>query len=398
MTTDQFENAKTRLARRFVQGAKEQEALLAAVAETVIVDKLVPPRQMTFIPRHDGPNEGIKLRYRAAEGARGSNDTDVTIHRHAFGQLCSKVSLPMNFANALNQYVVDSSPASKMTEDWKRQLLCHNLNKLFAEPEWMERGGAPTRFLHRIVGTELRGFLSRRYNRHLASAPLLRAFIESCAHHDAQPIESTATAVRVALKYLLPKVFEAFPGEYVCLGSEWANSDFGAGRLTVSQTVWRIATGTSSVLDETFGRVHLGSVIEDSDIEMSDDTARKEVEAQKGAIRDAITSQFSAQTVDRLLGALRAAHEQEVPWSKLRGQLGRFLGKGDLDALQGFLDTGESIIDLPPVSFDPDGRRVPNVYWASSVVSALASRTDDTDRRLELQREAGKLLSATLKE
>jgi hypothetical protein len=399
MNTDQYTAAQERVESRFLQGAKQEEALLAAVAETVIVDRLVPPRQMTFIPLHVGaPAAGIKLRYRVAEGMRSSDDTDVSIHRHALGQLCGKVSLPMNFVNMLNTYIGKEVPTSKAKEDWKRELLCHNLNELFGQPEWTERGGAPTRFLHRIVGGELRGFLSRRYNRHLASAPLLRAFVESCRHHDARPIESTATSVRVALKYLLPKVFEAFPGEYVCLGSEWANSDFGAGRLTVRQTVWRIATGTSSVLDETFGRVHLGSVIEDSDIEMSDDTAKKEVDAQKGAIRDAVTAQFSSETVDRLLGALRLAHEQQVPWGKLRGQLGRFLGKSDIGWLQAIIDTGESIIDLPPLSFDPDGGRVPNLYWASSAVSALASKTDDTDRRLELQREAGKLLAAALED
>lgn len=397
MNTDQYQTAQERMDRRFLQGARDEEALLTAVGQTVIVDRLVPPRQMTFIPL-SLEKTGIKLRYRVAEGMRSSTDMDVTIHRHALGQLCTKVSIPMNFVNMLNTYVAREALDSKTTEDWKRTLLCANLNELFTQPEWTERGGAPTRFLHRIVGGELRGFLSRRYNRHLASAPLLRAFIEGCQHHEARPIESTSTAVRVALKYLLPKVFEAFPGEYVCLGSEWANSDFGAGRLSVSQTVWRISTGTSSVLDETFGRVHLGSVIEDSDIEMSDDTAKKEVAAQKGAIRDAVTAQFAPETVDRLLGALRLAHEQQVPWGKLRGQLGRFLGKNDIGWLQSALDTGESIIDLPPLSFDPDGNRVPNLYWASSAVSALASKAEDTDRRLELQREAGKLLAAAMED
>lgn len=387
-TNDQHEQAQQRMENRFLGGAKQEEALLETVAKAVIVDRLVPPRAMDFFPDH-GAKVGIRLRYR-------NDQATVAIHRHALGQLCGKVGLPMNFVNALNQHAGTESIDSPTTEDWKRALLCYNLLELYSEPEWTERGGGPARFLHRIVDGELRGFLSRRYNRHLASAPLLRAFVEACRGREARPIESTATSVRVALKYLLPRVFEAFPGEYVCLGSEWANSDFGAGRLTVSQTVWRVNTGTSSVLDETFGRVHLGSVIEDSDIEMSDDTAKKEVEAQKGAIRDAVNSQFAEKTVDRLLGALRAARDEQVPWGKLRGQLARFLGKGDLDQIQALLDTGESIIDLPPISFAPDGTRTPNLYWASSCVSVLAAKTEDTDRRLELQREAGRLLSAVL--
>lgn len=391
MSEDKYSEAKLRMERRFKDSDKQDDALLEQISKMVIVDRLVPPRMMEFYSGFD--EEGIKLRYPLNPPGGGAADI-VKIHRHALNQLCAKVHLPMTYVNQLNQYVEKPGLESKTTEDWKRQLLCYNLNELFHEPEWPDRSGTP-RFLHRIVDGELRGFLSRRYNRHLASAPLLRSFVEECRAQNARPLEGAASAVRVSMKFLMPKVFEAFPGEYVCLGSEWGNSDFGAGMTTVSQTIWRIATGTSSVLDETFGRVHLGSIIEDSDIEMSSETAAKEVAALQSAIRDTVKAHFQESSVDRLLTALRAAHDEQIPWTRLRGQLSRFLNKGDILWLQSALDTGESIIDLPPVSMS-GGERVPNLYWASNAVSALAAKTDDLDRRRELQLEAGKLLNAVL--
>ena len=389
---DKYEAARRRMFDRTKRGEAEKRILLETVSKMVIVDRLVAPRLMDFYPRE---KDELCLRY--SLGSSGQSDM-VRIHRHALNQLCAKVSFPMTYLNALNKYEAQLSLTSKTKEDWRRQLLCHNLNELFHQPEWVERGGEPTRFLHRVVDGELRGFLSRRYGRHIATAPLLRAFIDSCDAKGAIPIEAAASPVRVYLRYLLPDVFEAFPGEYIGIGSEFSNSDFGSGRMTVTQTIWRISTATSSVIDETLGRVHLGSIIEDSDLEISEETAKAELAALRSAITDSVNHQFSAKNVDRLLIALRAARDEQIPWGRLKGQLSRFLGKADVDWLQNTLDMkGESIIDLPPISFDPAGNPVPNTYWAASAVSAIAAKTEDVDRRAELQREAGKLFASLLK-
>jgi hypothetical protein len=376
MIHDDFTEAEQRMHKRFLAGEREEGALIEQVARNVIVDKLVPPKLMVF---HTDPKRPIFVNYNALQ--------DFTIHRHAFGQLCSKVGFPMTYASSLIN-----------AEDWRKELLCHNLNRLFHLTEWSDKNG-PTRFLHRIVGNELRGFLSHRYNRHLATAPMLRTFIDSCRVAGARPIDATTTAVRVSLKYLLPKVFEAFPGEVVCFGSEFGNSDFGAGRLTVRSTIWRAGSATSSVLDEVFGKVHIGSVIEDSDLEISDDTAKKEVVAQQGAIRDAVIQQLQEKTIERLLKAIRLAFEEEVPWSRLRPQLAKFLSKADQDWMEGLVKgSATNIIDLPPIHRTfPDDLATPNIYWASACIGALADKSEDPDKKLELQKEAGRLLEGAIR-
>lgn len=373
---DRFKQAEQRMEERFLGGERQQRSLLDAVAQLVIVDRLVPPKLMEFVPE----GTTVKLRYLGGSALMD----DHAIHRHALGQLCGKVKMPMNFVNMLNGEQEPRKPA----------LLAHNLNELFHMEKWEDKDGSSIRFLHRLVGGEIRGFLSRKYNRRLASAPLLRAFVDACQAVGARPIEATSSPVRVSLKCLLPTVIEAFPGEFVCFGTEWTTSDFGAARLVVASTVWRVGSHTSSVLDDTYSKVHLGSIIEDSDIEMSDATALKELSAHQSAITDAVTQQLTPKALERLSDALRAAHDEKIPWTRLKGQLSKFLSKSDVLLVQHTLDKkGDGILDLPPLSYE-GAEAVPNLYWASSAVSALANKSDDADRRTELQKEAGKLLSA----
>ena len=372
---DSYDEANSRLTKRFPAGKAQEDALVAEVARTVIVDRLVPVDHMGFCVT-DGSY--LQIRYDGYPPA--------TIHRHALGQLCQKARLPMNYTNAL------LSPEHANEKLPSLQLLTTNLRELFAMKEFVDRSGSPARFLHRIVSGELRGFLSSRFNRHLASLPLLKSFRDVCEEMGARAIEATSSPVRSSLKCLLPNLFEAFPGEYVGIGTVFSNSDFGAGKLAICHTVWRAKTHTSAILDEVVGRVHLGSVLTDSDLEVGEETMHKEVAAQCSAIRDAVTAQLAEKTVERLLLSLRAAHEEQIPWTKLRGRLAGILTKSDLAWLQQEADHGGGIVDLPPVSFNAEGERVPNAYWAAAALGVLASKAEDPDRVLDLQQEAGKLL------
>jgi hypothetical protein len=377
---DPFTVAQHKMEHRFSLGEAQQRALLNSVMNTVIIDKLVPPKAMRFIADPTDKN-AVRLAY--------GDDVPLRVHRHALNQLCKheRIKFPMAYLDRL----AEGGP-------WSRELLAHNLNELYHQPNWAERSGQPPRFLHRIVGNELRGFLSRRFNRHMASAPLLSSFIDACQAAGAQPVEATSSAVRSALKCFIPLVFEAFPGEYICIGVEWSNSDFGSGRLQVLQSVWRIGAGTSSVLDpDSIRGRHIGSIIEDQDLEISNETAQKEVAAQQSAVRDYVGQYLAESNIERLLTAIRAARDEQIPWSQLRARIRSAVGDTDAKWLQSVLDQKEdTVIDLPPVSFAPDGSRMPNLYWAAGALGHLAKQAEDPDRRLDLQREAGKLLMEAL--
>jgi hypothetical protein len=366
---EMLKSAQARADARFNHGEVQENKLLQYIADLVIRDRLIAPKAMRFVVT----DSGVRLCY-------PNEDTYYSIHRHALGQLAGKVELPITYLNKLDV---------QSTNDWRRTLLIDNLNTLFQSIDF-EKGSENARFLHRIVGNELRGFLSRRFNRHLASLPLLRAFVESVREAGAKPIEATSTDLRWTLKCYLPQVFEAFPGQFICVGVSESNSDFGAGKLSITQTIWDPLRDTRSVLDESISRVHLGSVLEDSDIEVSDDTAVKEVEAQAGAIRDAVTQLLAPEAIDKALKAIKLAHEQEIPWHQLKGQLARILYEKELATVETLLASPD-VIDLPPVGRTASGDPLPTKWWASSVVSRLASNLDD-DRKMELQQFAGKFL------
>jgi hypothetical protein len=382
------ERAEEAAERRFDLGEVEQNKLVEKVTSTVIRDKLVPPTSNKF-ELGLTPNGAPEVRIRYPKRKDEESDLVATIHHHALGQLANKVKLPMDYVNNLNTY--------DTVQEWRTKLLIHNLNELYQEPDWGgDRSGKPIRFLHRLVGTQLRGFLSRRFNLHLASMPMLGAFVESCKLATARPVEAVASDVRFSLKCYLPHVFEAYPGQFICVGAEWTNSDFGVGKHMVSQSIWDPLRNTGAVLDESISQVHLGSLLEDSDIEMSAETVAKEVDATASAIRDSVAAMLSDEAVKRLLEAIKLANEHEVTWNALKGQLSKFLYKKEIESIESILKGDDDIIDLPPAGRDLNGNPIPTKWWAASIVSTMAARTKDADRKIDLQHEAGKLLSGLL--
>lgn len=375
MSTD-LELAQRRADTRFNIGEKQENALIDSISSMVIRDRLIAPTAMQFILQFAEENGGatetavpsnIALTY-------GSDTTPYKIHRHALGQLAGKVEFPLTYLNKLAN-----------GDRWKWDLLVQNLNTLFHKTKF-GRDESP-RFLHRIVGNELRGFLSRRFNRHLASLPLLRAFVEKVVECKGRPVEANITDLRWSLKCYLPMVFEAFPGQYICVGVTQSHSDFGAGRHVISRAIWDPIRDTRTVL-EGVGKVHLGSVIEDADIELSEGTAVAEVDAQCRAAQDTVQAYLGEESVEKALTAVRLAHEEQIPWEQLRTSLSRLLNQKELETLEAFKNNSD-IVDLPPIGKTASGDPLPTKWWVSSAVAKIASNQEE-ERKIELQALAGK--------
>ena len=226
------------------------------------------------------------------------------------------------------------------------------------------------------------------------TAPLLRTFIESCALHEAGPTEAQTNDVRCFIKCVLPVVFEPVDNEFVAFGVTFSNSDFGAGRLKLSGVVMRITSGTTSVLEDAYSKTHLGSVIQDSDIEMSDETKLKELETVRSAIKDTVNGILSFETLERNIKAIQIAHEKEIPWYKLKDKLRALLNQKELDMVETLLNaSGTGVIDLPRTTVDAAGGPVATAWWAANTLSWLASNEEDPSRKNDLQEAAGKMIT-----
>jgi len=372
--------AKSILEGEFRRGEERRLELVRKVSTMVIRDRLVEPAGMVFHTVDASSGPVLRLTYGSTK-----EEKPFVINRLALNQLAAKVKLPMTFVTHLE----------KVGKPWSVGLLADNLNLLYLNTDFRPRKkslGDDVRFLHRLVGNELRGFLSRSYNRHLASAPLLMAFIEACDGVGAQPIDALASDVRFGLKCFLPIAFEPVPNEFIAVGLNWSNSDFGCGRLTVSLATRRISGGWTAVLEDAISKVHIGSVIEEADFELSDATAAKEVDTQASAIKDAVERQLSPEMVSRLIEAIQLAYEEEVPWSKLRGQLRRYLNREEMRTVDQLVKGETSAVDLPPVGVGKDGEPLPTKWWSTNLVGWLASRTADAERAADLQQVAGRML------
>lgn len=216
------------IAGREILGRKVQEGLASAKATMEHVHAAIPTDAIVAGPAfgfHSSP--GLALTF-------GSNVDARTIHNHALSQMAQTAGVP-------GAYLAELASSTHL---WQRELATRTLSEFFAKGEPSRK-----RYLARSVGAQVRGVLSDRFRR-LDSRPLLDAFAETCQEIGAVPIEGHATDLRVAVKALLPVVFEPVPGEVLCLGVEWGNSDFGAARHSVRAFIYRLWCANGATMED----------------------------------------------------------------------------------------------------------------------------------------------------
>ena len=384
--TVEVQEARKRMNARIKLGVQEQRRLLEFCAANIPVDSYVPPSRMRFGINNDAKTASIASPVTLTYLQGPSNNPtaslkEVALHSHALGQLCDLVGLPRTWLNKLN---VDSE------DRWRRNMLVMDLNTLFDKIKLYNARKQPAEFLHRRVGNELRAVLTQSYNRHLVSMAVLQPFLEVATEVGLQPAKAVITDMKVGLQTYLPYAFEPIPGEFIALGCWWGNSDFGQGKLRVSHTVMRIANGSSLLTEDSFSRVHLGSVVTETDLRMDDTVAVKELEAVAAATKSAVRSAMEPKQVEKLLNAITAAHTAEILWAKLKEHMSKFLSKEEVKTMEQALTEG--ITDLPRAGVGADGAPLPSRWWAAAAVSMLADKQMDEGRAGELKQAAGQYL------
>lgn len=383
------DEAQNKLKILLSQNRARARELVELIQNTIIDDFLREPKDIAFWTNSPAyKEEELILPETLVLSLSRGRHAHYKIHPHALGQIAARLQIDSGYVRKLNV----EAPGN-----WRRLLLRHNFNELLHHTEFSKRGEGPQRFLLRFVGEELRGFMSRSFGRHLASKPMLAAFLSACHLAGAAPTDAVATAVKSTLSCFLPIVFEPTPKEFVAVGVRWANSDFAAGRLTVSLCMMSIARGTSVVLSDEYARRHIGSIIQDDDLlEISDVTAAKEVEAAASAIKDAVDALLKPDSVKRLLSAIERAQTQKIDWATLRRDLKKFLYEHELALVEQSMDPQGRAplagLDLPTPGTGADGQPLATKWWMMNMLAFLADNEQDSGRRIELQQEAGKFI------
>lgn len=369
--------AVARLASLIALGESSQTQVIQHVLNRSIVDKLVDPRSARM---ELGMKNELIMRYLPKGEA-------ATVSGNALGQMCGVAEIPKTYVNKL------LTKCAGMDSHVREQLTLHLFNTHFHEGKYLNRRNERTKFLHRTLNGELWGFLSRNYNRNLGVASMLRPFIEQCRQHGAKPTEAHTAALKTTVKCVLPTIFEPIDGEFMAFGATYTNSDFGSGSLMVQGVVLRISSGTSVVLENKMRKIHLGALIQESDIVLSEGTVAKESAAHASAVKDMVNDVFSEDSLKRTLTVISAASENKLNWQKILSQAKEVLTKEELGTLEDMLKgTQAGVVDLPPVQVNKSGDPEANAWWAAAAIGSIANAVTDVERKVDIQELAGKWL------
>lgn len=360
-------DARGRLEKIIAHGTTRFGRVLDQVMTQQPTDELVRASAVKF---EAAAADRLVARFNGVDGARG-------MHRHALGQLAGRLGIPWAYLDSL---LHAPAPEGLHEQDprrvWGADLAAHNLNKLLAE-------GAPrdARYLVRSVNNEARGWLSDRYRR-LDSRPIVESFAHACQRLGAVPCEGHALDTKIMIKAMLPTVFEPVKHEVMAVGVALENSDFGNGALSLRAFVLRLWCTNLAITDQNLREVHLGARLAE-DIEWSEETYNLDTRRMASMIGDVVQKQLGPAKVDQLMSAIIKANEMKIDPKAALAALGKDLTKTEVAA-------AVDAFNAPDVELLPPG----NTKWRlSNAVSWLAGQTPDEERRIELEKVAGALMT-----
>lgn len=350
-------NIRARFEATIEQGKQECQRVLEQIDAEVPRDRIIPSAALKFVPVANGVEVSVE-------------DESQGIHDHALQQFCSRGKMNLKFARALQELSCETGGRG----EWATELLAHNLNELYRKGP-----GNGKRYLMRSVDAQVRGWLSDRYRR-LDCRPLLKAFHE-CAlvQAGAVPMRGYALATKVAIRVVLPTVFEPIPNQPMMYGLEWHNSDFGHGTHSMRAFIHQPWCTNEATRDDVLREVHRGGRLNE-DFAYSQKTYKLDQKASESALRDTIAGLLSPKNVDETMAIVKQAHDDKVDPKQIPQML-KQLRKGEIESVKEAF-TSADIENLSPGQ---------NKWRLSNAISFVATQTEDKYRALELERMSGRV-------
>jgi hypothetical protein len=354
-------NVRKKFEASIFHGQHEAQKVLEQIDREVPQDRVIKTSAMKFVPTGNGVEVLV------------GGESQETIHDHALGQFCSRGKFNLKYGRQLEAMATEATGEGKDSE-WARELLAHNLNELY------QRGPASgKRYLMRSVDTQVRGFLSDRYRR-LDCRPLLKSFHEMAIQQaGAVPMRGYALATKVAIRVVLPTIFEPIPNQPMLYGLEWGNSDFGHGGHTMRAFIHQPFCTNECTRDDVLRQVHRGGQLSE-DFAYSQKTYELDQLTSESALKDTIKGLLQPAAVDATMLLLKKAHDEKIEPKKIPLML-KQLRKSEIEAVKEAFTSGD-IENLSPGQ---------NKWRLSNAISFVATTTEDKYRALELERMSGKV-------
>ena len=346
-------SARAKFEAEIERGKARTLAVINQIERDVPQDRIVLGKKLNFkVEMND-----IKVQFPDHE------ETVEGFHRHAIGQAAARAEIPLGYIDKL-----------MAKGQWGKELVAENLNRLY-------HNGNGSRFLTRSVQGEVRGFLSDSYRR-LDSRPIVEQFVSAVAEYGAVALDGFALETKIAVKAVLPFVFEPVPNEVMIFGVALENSDFGHGALSLRSFVERLWCTNRAISTEDLRKIHLGARLGE-DLQLSEKTYRLDSLTMASAAEDIVQRSLSAESVNQYMDVIKKANEQKIDAKNVTAFLKKHLRKDEAAA------TVEAF-NSPEVEMLPPG----NTKWRlSNAISWIANtKTEDESRKLDLMKIAGAVI------
>lgn len=355
-TTEQRDIATSRLNRYITEGQARAVAVHQKIMNDVPTDYVAPSTKISFA---ESP-KGIEMRVAGSE-----TESRFAVHRHALGQLAEQCKMRIDYADHL---------LSQGT--WGQDLLARNLT------DGLQLGHGGAKYLVRTSGGEARAVLSNKFRR-LDVRPIADALIGEAQKAGAIVVDGIASDIRVSMKFIIPRIFEPSPGEFMVYGFEYSNSDYGAGANALRAFANRLACFNGMTLEQNLRQVHLGRALSE-DMEWSQRTLELDTRMAVSAARDTARMLLSPVKVEATNAIITKANAEGIEPKLVLANLKKKIGKGESDAIAAAFNSPD-VVELP----------AGNTMWRfSNAISLVARDATDADRKLDLERLAGDVLKA----
>ena len=347
--------ARTKFEAEIERGKKNALAVIEQVNRDVPEDRVVRAGALKF------STEGMRVRIHLPDGAVQG------FHRNGITQAATKADLTVGF---IEKFMAKG--------EWGREMVAECLNKCYAN-------GVSGRVLTRSVHNEVRGFLSDSYRR-MDSRPILDSFVSAVQKIGGLPVDGYALETKIALKVVLPHVFEPVANEVMLFGAVFENSDFGNGAISVRTFVERLWCTNRAIANQDMRKVHLGARLGE-DLQLSSRTYALDTRTMASAVGDIVGHSLGADNVNRYLAGIKKANEEKVDPSRVMEYMRKNLNKDEAEAA---VDAFKS----PDVEMMPAG----NTAWRmSNAISWIAnSFVKDPERKLDVMKVAGAVLEGSV--
>ena len=345
--------AEANLQAAIDKGAARSAEVVRRVLEEVPQDTIASPREFEWFVTSDGIELGIPRRGAAH-----------VVHSNAIGQACERVGLPAAWLR--------DQAASE--DGWRHEEVADMLNN------HCRHADESARYLVRSWGGVDRGILSDKYRR-LSSPRLLEAALGACQEVGAVAMEAHATDIKWHIRALVPRVDQPVPGELIVWGLDIHHSDYGAGSYGIAPFYHRLMCLNTALENSALKQVHLGARIAD-DAVFSEQTYELDTQTMCSATSDVIVNVLAPARIAQRLEAVKKAHETETDWAKAYAKVAKLLTKAEARRVH-------EAFEGPDETMLPGG---PSVARFSNALSWIANQTDGVDRKVELQRLAGKVM------